>query len=423
MTTPTSKSIKIPGLCKHKASGRAVVRLNGKDHYCGVYGTKEANSEYKRLISKWLNSRTSETKFIPTTHQTNFYGLTINELILHYMNHANDYYKNSPSEIKKIVLALKPLREEYGKSLVHEFGPKKLKDLRLKMTYPRIRTKTIKDENGKSIKITEEKVLSQRTINQRITIIVRLFSWGNAEEIIPPEYPIGAALKLIKPIKNGRLGVKPPKTIHPAKIDDFNKATQYMSKPTRAIMELIRLTGMRSNDACIMRPMDIDKSSDVWVYEPVKFKRSDMTGQPQRKIYLGKNCQEILKPFLENRPSTSYLFSPKEAMEDKRAQLRLKRKTKVQPSHYDRRKKDPERQPGLKYSSASLYSAVRNAAKKAGIPEITPTMVRHLFATIVREKYGIENAIKIMGHKHVNTTEIYANFNINKCIEIMREIG
>jgi hypothetical protein len=43
----------IPKLCQHKASGKAVVRLNGRDHL-GVYGTPGAKAAYDRLIAEWL---------------------------------------------------------------------------------------------------------------------------------------------------------------------------------------------------------------------------------------------------------------------------------------------------------------------------------------------------------------------------------
>jgi hypothetical protein len=38
-------SIKNPSLTKHKASGKSVVRIDGKDHYCGVFGTPEAQQK------------------------------------------------------------------------------------------------------------------------------------------------------------------------------------------------------------------------------------------------------------------------------------------------------------------------------------------------------------------------------------------
>ena len=48
------KSNHIPQLGRHKASGQAVVCLNGKDHYLGRCGSAEAQAEYERLIALWL---------------------------------------------------------------------------------------------------------------------------------------------------------------------------------------------------------------------------------------------------------------------------------------------------------------------------------------------------------------------------------
>ena len=44
----------IPKLCHHKATGRAVVRLNDVDHYLGMFGTPEAQQAYDRMIAEWL---------------------------------------------------------------------------------------------------------------------------------------------------------------------------------------------------------------------------------------------------------------------------------------------------------------------------------------------------------------------------------
>ena len=45
---------RVPSYCLHKRSGRAVVRLDGKDHYLGVYGRSESHDAYQRLIEQWL---------------------------------------------------------------------------------------------------------------------------------------------------------------------------------------------------------------------------------------------------------------------------------------------------------------------------------------------------------------------------------
>lgn len=45
-----------PNYCKHKASGQAVVTLNGRDFYLGKHGTAASRREYERLIGQWLAS-------------------------------------------------------------------------------------------------------------------------------------------------------------------------------------------------------------------------------------------------------------------------------------------------------------------------------------------------------------------------------
>src|SRR4051812_31780049 len=54
MAHSTPSRLRIPKLCRHKATGQAVVRLGGKDVYCGPFGTREAQAKYDRLITEWL---------------------------------------------------------------------------------------------------------------------------------------------------------------------------------------------------------------------------------------------------------------------------------------------------------------------------------------------------------------------------------
>ncbi len=44
----------LPKYRRHKASGQAVVTLNGRDHYLGPHGTKASKAFYDRLIAEWL---------------------------------------------------------------------------------------------------------------------------------------------------------------------------------------------------------------------------------------------------------------------------------------------------------------------------------------------------------------------------------
>ena len=43
----------VPKYSLHKASGQAVIRLNGRDIYLGAYNSKESKTNYRRLIAEW----------------------------------------------------------------------------------------------------------------------------------------------------------------------------------------------------------------------------------------------------------------------------------------------------------------------------------------------------------------------------------
>lgn len=66
--------VRIPKYRLHKASGKAVVTLNGRDIYLGEYGSEASQAEYNRLLAEWqLNGR--------ATPQSREDELTIDELI------------------------------------------------------------------------------------------------------------------------------------------------------------------------------------------------------------------------------------------------------------------------------------------------------------------------------------------------------
>ncbi len=38
----------------HKASGQAVVKLDGRSHYLGTYGSLESHAACRRLFTEWV---------------------------------------------------------------------------------------------------------------------------------------------------------------------------------------------------------------------------------------------------------------------------------------------------------------------------------------------------------------------------------
>ena len=121
----------IPALRLHKPSGRATVRIDGRDHYLGKYGTPESQEAYNRTIAEWLISR-ANTSLGPSPA-----SLTVTAMILVYWRHALAYYKGKDGgpghEVKNLRHALRPVRDLYGSTVAAEFGPRGLKAVRAAM--------------------------------------------------------------------------------------------------------------------------------------------------------------------------------------------------------------------------------------------------------------------------------------------------
>jgi integrase len=186
------------------------------------------------------------------------------------------------------------------------------------------------------------------------------------------------------------------------------------------MVSLQRFTGMRPQDVCNLRPADIDRTADVWLYRPSTHK-TEHHGRG-RTICIGPKGQELLLPYLLRSPE-SFCFSPAESEKRRKAELRANRKTKVQPSQVDRSKRTPKRKPSDQYTTNAYQYAVRRACDKAGSTRWTPNQLRHAAGTEIRKRFGLEAAQVTLGHAHMNTSEIYAEKNLALAVQVAREVG
>ena len=79
---------RLPKYRLHKASGQAVVTLNGSDHYLGNHGSEASKNAYHRKVSEWLSSQKLGA-IQPARGQTDF---TIDEIFVRYWAHVKAYY-------------------------------------------------------------------------------------------------------------------------------------------------------------------------------------------------------------------------------------------------------------------------------------------------------------------------------------------
>jgi integrase len=399
-----------PKLTHHKASGQGVVRLNGKDVYCGPYGTPECKARYLRALAEWEAADRQPATKPADDPPRDASDLTVNELLVAYLQFADKHYVKHgepTTEVRDIRYSIGPLRDLFGHAVAAMFGPPQLKIVRQAFI-----------SGG----------LSRNEVNKRTRRIVRLFAWGVEEGLIPAAVHWG--LKVVKGIKKGRGGVRESKSIRPVSDEVVAATLPFLPPQVRAMILVQGLTAMRSQEICGLRTIDIDRSGETWTYIPERHK-TEHHGKV-REIIIGPRAQKILKPFFRT-DLTAPLFSPREAMQHRYAERRRNRKTKVQPSQRSRRKAKPKRSPGERYDTRSYYHAVlygirraNREAKKAGHPAIPhwhPGQLRHSAGTRIRREYGVDAARAILGHSSPVVTEIYAELDRESAVAVMRRIG
>jgi integrase len=389
---------KVPSYRLFKPKNLGLVVLDGHQHYLGKYGSPESLAEYNRLIQEWL----SHSVGMPTTPTPDSASLTIDELLVAFWDgHATRHYRHpdgSPTgELANFRDSLRQLRALYGHTAAQDFGPMGLKAVRGAMI-------------GSG--------LARTTINQRIGRIIHLFKWAVANELIPASVHHG--LSAVSGLSRGRSDARETAAIRPVAAELVLAVQPHVSRQVWAMIELQRITGMRPGEVCVMKTGDLDRSRSVWFYTPSRHK-SEHRGDT-RVIYLGPRSQQILKPWLRLELD-AYLFSPTEAIAERRARIRTLRKTKVQPSQRDRSVSSPSRCAGRCYSPRSYYHAIRRACLAAGVARWHPHQLRHSAATEIRKEFGLDVARVILGHRSPLVTEIYAELDQEKAVSVMARIG
>jgi integrase len=382
--------MRVPNLRLHKPSGRAVVTLAGRDYYCGKFGSAEADEEYAQLLLRHLGNRGKPTIQAPVP--------TIRSLLNAYLAHVTERYAGQrSSEPRNIRLALRPVVEAFGALPATDFGPKRLK--------------TVRDQLIKS-------GLCRNEVNKRIRRIVHAFKWAVGDELIPQS--IHQALKCVEGLKPGDQGVPESDPVTPV-LDEYVDAIKpHVPRQVWAMIQLQRLTGMRSGEVCIIRTCDITMQSDRWTYFPSTHKtkyRGD-----ERWIPLGPQARDLLKEWLR-LATEEYLFQPREVEAERRQVLRANRKTRVQPCQQNRRKRRVRVMPGAHYRVESYRQCIVRACLKAGVPSWHPYQLRHNYGTKVRGEHGLDASQLLLGHKHADVTQVYAAANREKAWAVAEQIG
>ncbi len=306
--------------------------------------------------------------------------------------------------------AFRTLRQLYGRSPAVDFGPKRFKVVRLRLLEPR-------EVDNEQAKVRQ---LSRSTINAHCATISRLFRWAAAEELVPVSVP--QALSMVQGLQRGRTTAKESKPVLPVDDAIVEQTILHVSSVVADMVRLQRLTGMRPAEVCQVRPSDVDTTGDVWTYRPETHK-TEHHGH-SRVIAIGPQGQDILRAYLL-RDATDYCFSPVDSEKKQRQRQSENRKTRIEygNSPGTNRKRKPKVTAGPLYTTDSYRHAIKRGCAKAKIPAWSPNQLRHSAATRIRAQFGLEAAQVTLGHSNANITQVYAERDLSKAIEVARQVG
>jgi integrase len=416
----------VPTYRRHKQSGQPIVTLTDglggrHDVLLGKHSTRASRIEYARIIAEWeANGRR------PPESVSSVRDLTINEMIVRYWDHAEEYYRRpdgtSTNELDEYRLSFRPLKKLYGHTLAGSFGPLALKAVRQALIDGSWMTEEEKQRQAKRGSLIG---CSRGVVNQRIGRIRRMFRWAVENELVPAA--VLHALQAVRGLAKGRSAARETEPVKPVP-EAFVQATlRHLLPPVAAMVQLQLLTGMRPGEVVIMRAIDIDMTGKVWLYRPGSDQGPDGAHKTawrghKRIVPIGPRGQEIIRQYL--KPDLyAYLFSPRDAVACWRAEQRRRRKPKVPPIQVNRRKRKPKRKPRDHYTAQSYARAIERGCEKGGVEHWHPNQLRHTKATEIRREFGIDAARVVLGHRSPQVTEVYAELDTSKAVEVMERLG
>jgi integrase len=364
-----------PQMRRHH-TGRARVCWKGEEYYPGVYGTPEAEAEYKALLIR-LAEEEARPKPLPGS------GPTVAQAVALWV--AEELPLRSEKEASLYRRALSCLCRVRGSMPAAQFGADDLRAVRRAMLSgswlaeaEKAGKRPAPGRGGDHPPCGQAGPWSRRTANRAVGRLKTVWRWLSEESRrsgVPAE--AYGRLLVLKALRAGTPGVPPdPARPLPGWLDIVRVALAIRQSPCRWMLLVQMLSGMRSGEVRRMLWDEIDASGAAWVYRPAKHKLSHL-GIP-RVIVLGPRAQAVLRQQREREPRTALVF--------------------------------PCRQRGRltgAYSRHAYASRCRKAARKIGVPHFRPYAARHAARDRASGNGSLEEARSILGHVTASMTAQY----------------
>jgi len=330
-----------------------------------------------------------------------------------FKEHADAYYRRKDGTATRgaesIGYAMEPVLQLFGATPAEAFSPLMLRQVRDQMLEPAGH-------------------YSVTTINDRMHKIRQVWRWLASHQLVPAS--VLAGLGAIEPLRVGRCTARAPRKVHCVPEAWVAAAAEKMPPTLRAMVWIQWHTGMRSSELCRMRPCDIERRPDLWIYRTSHKTEHHDDGTRERLILIGPEAQRWLEPLL-NRELAKPCFRPDEAinqrLDGRRNAYDAAGKAgdyRTWPSYLARQRKG--RAVNEAYTPDTYRDAVYYACAASGLDEShwwSPHQLRHSAGTRAREKFGLEGAQAVLGHTTVKAAQIYAEKSARLARRVAKRLG
>ena len=395
-----------------------------RDFYLGKHDTPESHAAYAEVLTEFRDSG-GAVDGRPQPLKTTPANSTVTSLFVDFWKAEKKRFGVGERDRLKphmytLRSALKACREICGDMSAADFGPARLCQVREAMI---------------------SRGWKRTTVNLGVKTIVAAFRWGVSQERVPAD--VLTRLETLRPLRRGEADLPESEKVEPVDMELVEKIRPWVSSQVGAMIDLQRYTGARPGEIVQMRPMDIDRNREVWLYTPSSHKTAHRGHR--RIILLGPKAQRVLAPFLEDRSAEAYVFSPTEAEAARHAEMRSGRKShpsvnKSRDAERAARKGEGPVAPGDHYTTDSYRRAIQRACYKAFPPpeglkgeklnawrrehRWSPHQLRHTAATELRRTHGLEAASLLLGHSSATITDaVYAERDLSKIEQAVLESG
>ncbi len=359
-----------PSLCERvcKSTGRTLTyaTFNGRYVAFGPAGA-DATRRYEEFVARWLsNGRTLPAEAAAEA------PYSVDDLVADYLDHAKAFYagpvEGKPgAEYRNLRAALAPVQEMFGAMPAADFGPLALRAVREQMV-----------EGG---------ALCRKEINNRVHRIRRAWRWAASMEKVPGS--ACDALATVAGLRVGKTIAREYDPVRPVSEREVRAAIPHLCSTVAAMVWFGWWTGCRPGEACALRWNMIDRTGPVWIAELDRHKNA-WRGR-SRWIAIGPKAQEHLRPLLV-LDQTAFVFSPRRALAEQRADKAERRKSKVQPSQRRRaeqRRAHPREQIAEAFTTHTLGRAIAR-----GVQAANAALVRARIVSLATELGGEQLAAK-----------------------------